>query len=276
MRNKVSASNVVQLRHDVSATKQDVVGRPASAKDVRRYFIVTHGRSGSSFLANILESCGADFGPDCAGDRDSEHDHWESRRIERAVRCAHNANHYFSPAMAGSARIAYRFWRSRAKGFLGAGLRDAAWSKNRWNAVILPLAELLGYRPVVIVSYRNPAEVALSDMRQLKNMPSAFMPSITKTYLDARYALERYGGVLVDHADLMDADKDEWAIALEAATGLDAHALLAARDRKLNRRHPSNEADGIWLPSELRAVADQLLGLRNVALTGARFEREQR
>lgn len=275
MQTETSAGKIVRFPHFVSIQKQKNPPLPVD-QDSRRYFIVTHGRSGSSFLADILETCGANFGPGCRADRDSERDHWENRRIDRAVRCAHNANLYFSPAMAGSGRVAYRYWRSRAKALLGSSLRQAVWSKNRWNAVILPLAELLGYRPVVIVSYRNPAEVTLSDIRQLKNMPSAFMPSITKTYLDALYALERYGGVLIDHAHLMDPDADEWAIALEAATGLDAHALLVARDRKLKPRHPQNEAEGVWLPSELKAVSDQLLRLRNVPLPGARYDRELR
>jgi hypothetical protein len=248
---------------------------PALVAANRRYFIVTHGRSGSSFLSAILAECGASFGPSCAADVDTERDHWENPLIERAVRCAHNANQHFSPAMSGLGRVAYKYWRSRAKALLDAGLRDAAWSKNRWNAAILPLAELLGYRPVVIISYRHPAEVALSDMRQLKNMPSAFMSSITQTYVDALYALERYGGVVIDHAELMDAECDAWAIGLEAATGLDARQLTAVRDRKLRRRGEPAEPSSVWLPSDLRAVSQNLISQRNIAMPGARYDRER-
>lgn len=196
------------------------IGRTIGAmtpQDRRRYFIVTHGRSGSSLLAAILDGCGADFGDACADDQDTERDHWESRQIDRAIRCAHKANRHFSPGMCGLGKLAYRYWRSRAKALLGEGLRDAPYSKNRWNSAVLPLVEQLNYQPVVIVSYRHPAEVALSDMRQLKNMPSTFMASITRTYCDALYALERYGGVVIDHADLVDPTNERWAFALEAA-----------------------------------------------------------
>lgn len=231
--------------------------------DRRRYFIVTHGRSGSSLLAAILEGCGADFGPDCAGDSDTERDHWESRQIDRAIRCAHNANRHFSPAMCGLGKAAYRYWRSRAKALLGVGLREARYSKNRWNAAILPLAEQMKYRPVVIVSYRHPAEVVLSDMRQLKNMPSTFMASITRTYLDALYALERYGGAVVDHADLVDPAREDWAFALEAVTGLEASRLLEARRRLLKPGRPRARDQSAWLPPDLRTVADSLASRRN-------------
>jgi hypothetical protein len=234
--------------------------------DRQRYFIVTHGRSGSSLLAAILESCGADFGPGCAGDSDTERDHWESRRIDRAIRCAHRANRHFTPAMCGMGKAAYRYWRSRAKVLLRVELREARYSKNRWNTVVLPLAEHLGYRPVIIVSYRQPAEVVLSDMRQLKNMPSTFMASITQTYLDALYALGRYGGVVVDHAELVDPAREDWAFALEAVTGLEAGHLLAARRRLLKPVHARLEDQSAWLPSDLRTVAQCLASRRNLAV----------
>src|SRR5262249_50585117 len=99
------------------------VAAERQGRECVRYFIVTHGRSGSSLLAAILDGAGANFGS--AHDRggDTESDHWESHRIERAVRCAEEANQYFSPAMSGLRRAAYRFWRSRAKSLLKAGLR---------------------------------------------------------------------------------------------------------------------------------------------------------
>jgi hypothetical protein len=241
-----------------------------SAPELRRYFIVTHGRSGSSLLAAILATCGADFGASCAGDQDTERDHWENRKIDRAIRCAHAANDYFSPSMGGLTRVAYKYWRTRAKALLEAGLRDAAFSKNRWNAVVLPLVEQMNYRPIPIVSYRHPAEVALSDMSQLKNMPSTFMASISRTYLDALYALERYGGVVIDHAELTDPACDEWAYALDAITGLDAGALLVARDRLLKPKRLRRDAGSVWLPSELRSLAQNLLSLRNIPLPTSR------
>jgi hypothetical protein len=163
-------------------------------------------------------------------------------------------------------KAAYRYWRSRAKVLLRVELREARYSKNRWNTVVLPLAEHLGYRPVIIVSYRQPAEVVLSDMRQLKNMPSTFMASITQTYLDALYALGRYGGVVVDHADLVDPAREDWAFALEAVTGLEAGHLLAARRRLLKPVRPRREDESTWLPSDLRTVAQCLASRRNLAV----------
>lgn len=233
--------------------------------ELARYFIVTHGRSGSSLLAAILDGAGANFGS--ANDRggDTESDHWESHRIERAIRCAEEANQYFSPAMSGLRRAAYRFWRSRAKSLLKAELKRTAYSKNRWNTAILPLVEKLGYRPVLIVSYRHPGEIALSDMRQLKTTPSALFPAMMRTFVDALYALERYGGVVIDHSELIDPVEEKWADALAEVTGFSARALLKSR-KALLRPRPPHEESGVWLPGELRGVAQNLSSLRNKPL----------
>lgn len=241
----------------------------------RRFFIITPGRSGSSLLAAILEACGAPFGPDCAGDSDTERDHWESRTIDRAIRCAERANDHFAPGMAGPGRVAYRFWRSRAKALLKSGLRNATYSKNRWNTVILPLAELLGYRPAIIVSYRHPAEVAMSDMRKMKNVPSVLLPAISRTYSDATYAIRRYGGVVIDHAELVDPDAVDWAMALQEVTGIPAGMLCSARRKLLKPEPPTLDNTALWLPSELRAVSQTLSSLRNKPLADTRADRSQ-
>lgn len=248
---------------------------PHHDRALTRYFIVTHGRSGSTLLAAILSACEAPFGPECAKDSDTERDHWESHTIERAIRCAHNANEHFTPAMAGFRRATYRFWRSRAKSLLSRALRQAVFSKNRWNTTVLPLAEKLGYRPVPIISYRHPGEVALSDMNQLKNSASTFLPLIIRTYTDALYALERYGGVVIDHSELIDPSHERWAYALDAVTGIDADRLLKARNALLRPRRPRDQTD-VWLPSELRALAQNLSSLRNRPLPPSSASRDSR
>ncbi|HVY88991.1 MAG TPA: hypothetical protein VG942_09005 [Hyphomonadaceae bacterium] len=235
----------------------------------QRYFIVTHGRSGSSFLAAILDFVGADFGSASFHGGDTDKQHWESRKIERAIRCAELANQNYAPAMSGLKRAGYRFWRSRAKALLRSGLHDAVYSKNRWNTSVLPLAEKLGYQPIPIVSYRHPAEIALSDMTQLKNTPSALFPTITRTFVDALYALERYGGVVIDHSELVNPAEEKWAHALGEVTGFPPRALLDARKLILKPK-PPREDSGVWLPSELRAVAQNLSSMRNIALPAPR------
>jgi len=221
-----------------------------------RYFIVSQGRSGSSLLAAILDDCGADFGPGAHDGR------WNSPEIDRAIRCAHLATRNFGPAASGLARAAYKFWRSKAKRLLRTALRDADFSKNHWSTSILPLVERLGYRPVMIVSWRNPAEVAVRDMVQLKNPPSTFMPAILQAYMDSFYSLVRYGGVVIDHADLTNPDAVDWAHALAQVTGLPARDLLSSRRRLLRRREPQPVAD-IWAQAEIESIAQSLAHLKN-------------
>ncbi len=231
----------------------------------QRTFIVTHGRSGSSLLSAILDRSGASFGPASDPGSDTFNQHWESRRIERAIRCALVANRHFQPGMSGLQRAAYRFWRSRAKRLLRSGLAEAPYSKNRWNTLILPLAEKLGYRPVVVVSHRRPSEVALSDMPQLKNAPSVYLPAMARTYADCLYSVVRYGGVVIDHEDLVDPANEDWAQPLADVTGLDAAALLAAR-RSLLRPRRSEPAPELWAPAEIERVARSLHAMRSQAI----------
>jgi hypothetical protein len=226
------------------------------ARRPARYFIVSQGRSGSSLLAAILEECGADFGPA------SDPGNWNSREIDRAIRSAHIATRNFGPDASGLARTAYRFWRSRAKRLLRAALSQADFSRNRWSTSILPLVERLGYRPVMIVSYRNPAEVALGDMMQLKNPPSTFMPAMLQAYIDSFYSLARYGGVVIDHDDLTDCDAVDWAHALAQVTGLPARNLLSAR-RRLLRPDRSPAAPAIWVPAEIENIGNAIASLSN-------------
>ena len=227
-----------------------------------RHFIVTHGRSGSSLLAALLDDCGADFGSASSHGGDTFKQHWESRTLERAIRCANNANRLFEPAMDGGRRIAYRFWRSRAKHHLRGGLKRTPYSKNRWNTTILPLVEQLGWRPVLIISYRAPAEVAMSDMLQLKNAASTFLPMIMKVYVDSLYSLQRYGGVVIDHSELIDPRSEGWAHGLSAITGFAPSRLLDARNRLLQPARP-RPAPNVWVPPELESIAAMLGDRRN-------------
>lgn len=96
------------------------------------------------------------------------------------------------------------------------------------------------------------------------------MESITRTYLDALYALERYGGTVIDYSEMMDPDCDDWAFALEAITGFDAGELIKARKRLLKPRRFARDASAVWLPSDLRAVSQNLLSMRNIPVPTTR------
>lgn len=232
------------------------------ARRPARYFIASQGCSGSSLLAAILDECGADFGPASSEGR------WNSRDIDRAIACAHLATRNFGPDASVLGRTAYRFWRSHAKRLLRSALRDADFSKNRWNTSVLPLVERLGYRPVMILSYRSPAEVALGDMVQLKNPPSTFMPALLQAYMDSFYSLVRYGGVVIDHADLANPDATDWAHALFQVTGFSLRDLLSARRRLLRPRRSAPVVDA-WAPTEIRNIAQSIAHLSNRPLPPA-------
>ena len=164
--------------------------------------------------------------------------------------------------MDGGPRLAYRFWRSRAKRWLRSGLKDAPYSKNCWNTAILPLVEQLGWRPVLIIAYRSPAGAAMSDMLHLKNAASTFLPMIMKVCVDSLYAMERYGGVVVDHGELTDLRSEAWAHGLAAITGFAPSGLLDARNHLLQPARP-RPAPNVWVPPELESIAAMLGERRN-------------
>lgn len=151
---------------------------------------------------------------------------------------------------------------ARAKHHLGGGLKRTPYSKNRGNTTILPLVEQLGWRPVLIISYRSPAEVAMSDMLQLKNAASTFLPMIMKVYVDSLYSLQRYGGVVIDHAELVDPRSEGWAHGLSTITGFAPSRLLDARNRPLQPARP-RPTPNVWAPPELESIAAMLGERRN-------------
>ncbi len=57
--------------------------------------------------------------------------HWESRTLKRAIRCANNANRAVELAMDGGRRIAYRFWRARQTPFARRSEANALFKEPR-------------------------------------------------------------------------------------------------------------------------------------------------
>ena len=233
-------------------------------------------------LAAILDACGADFGAASSQGADTLQQHWESRTLERAIRCANNTpTDYLSPAWMADDAWPIGSGAHAPSACCATALGTRPYSKNRWNTKILQLVEQLGWRPVLIISYRSPAEVAMSDMLQLKDAASTFLPMIMKVYVDSLYSLQRYGGVVIDHGELTDPRSEAWAHGLAAITGFAPSGLLDARNHLLQPARP-RPAPNVWVPPELESIAAMLgeqrnrplgLNLRVVGLATAQIRR---
>lgn len=242
-----------------------------------RTILVTSGRAGSSLLAAVMADAGLDFGLDVPanwhrGSGAVEHPlgRSASRLFDRAAQIEGGRRYFFGYKYLADVRI------SLAKRKLRRLLRDVDAVKSADTDLWIPHLPKMGYAPTVVVPYRDPLGVARSFLMQAKRSWPEVRPSYVRVNRNALLYLHSFGGCAIESTELTDPDQTAWASALGQATGLDAAALLAARDRRLDRsaaEAPSadhTEADARPSPSladpEADGIYQALRGLKGRAL----------
>lgn len=99
---------------------------------------------------------------------------------------------------------------------------------------LICLATSLGYQPKIILSTRDFQGYLKSRAPALSHMLHSH---IVEDYHDAlshgRMAMQAFGGIEIDFAELTDPDETDWAERLGSLCGIAPSALCAARDRTL-------------------------------------------
>lgn len=200
-----------------------------------RFFIVTPGRTGSSLLAAVLAQAGADFAMPVPALWDPSTGVLELRAFQRALASYEKAHRLSGGGARPAAPWAAWQWaalRRHARRHLDDALAQAKYLKAVNADLALQAAVRLGYEPRIILSTRRPeAYVASAAAHSRHVTPDAVLSLYRRTMRNGLAALSMYGGCVTSFDDITDPDAEAWAYALAALTGLEAHRLLAARER---------------------------------------------
>jgi len=210
-----------------------VLTMPLHENELRRFFVVTVGRTGSSLLASIMADAGADFGVKNEDKWDAAGGAFEHPLLIPIVQQFERMNEIsFRRPYSFLARLRWSVARHQAKSGLKALLPRARFFKGEIDHLIHWSARL-GYPPTVIVSYRCFGEV-LRSLGHLHPQPPNYHAERYDTVLRNGLGLTSiYGGCLIDYRELVDADETDWADGLSQATGLGKDDLLTARDNRI-------------------------------------------
>ncbi len=208
-----------------------------------RYFIVSSGRCGSSFLAAILADAGADFGMPTPSDwtQDSgalEHEdiNYVSRQFRRAE--------YLLPRKRISlvAKYLIDIRRSLGKKRARDVLRHIRYAKSDNLDLWIWHVTKMGYRPHLIISYRAFDKTARSfHVLRGTGLPH-FAEGYCRTYENALLMLDVYGGCAISFEELVNLNETSWADALSRTTGIAATTLIECRNARL--KPPSDTRTG--------------------------------
>src|SRR5258705_8868886 len=169
--------------------------------DNQRYLIIGSGRSGSSLLSAILADAGADFGMAGVASWDSSKGGaYEHPKLHAAYRWYSRANKIAKSMWPDW--LGRRFCQRQTERNLHDALRSVTFAKCPSTTWLMHIIKQIGYKPVLIVSYRSFSEYAASIY--LKNGRS--MKAIKGAYIDVHETmllqLSIFGGFAIEYAEL--------------------------------------------------------------------------
>lgn len=205
--------------------------------------IVGPGRTGSTLLAAILSDVGANFGLDGIESWDPADGAYEHPLAHAAYR-----DHQRSRRLGASLvpdRLGRRPFARRRDRSLGRLLSQVDFVKSSTLVWLVPRIARLGYRPTILVSFRDFDGYARSRHRRFGLSAWELVEHYRDVYLTALLQLEIFGGGVVDHAALVDPGAVRWADPLAELAGVEPSRLLERRAARLaptERRAPAGSA----------------------------------
>ena len=214
-----------------------------------RYFIINSGRCGSSLLAAILADSGADFGLPVPKDWSQDEGALEHPDVDYVSRQFRRAA-YLLPRKRSSLLVKYlidarqSLGKKRARQVLPKITYAKTDNLDLWTWHLTKM----GYRPRIIVSYRDFAATARSFFILRGLHFHQFAANYSRTYENALMMLDVFGGCAVSFEEMVNPEETAWAEALSQATGIPADRLLHHRGERLKegggkpKDRPSAEA----------------------------------
>ena len=221
--------------------------------DKRRYFIVTTGRTGSTFLSAALASAGANFAmpvPETWEPNSGDLEHDDVKKAGVLLGQADN----ISPTVPGNffTLALWRIYQRRGWHALGRALEAAQFVKG--SVLMVQPAVYLGFEPTVILNYRRlETQIASQLVRSKYETADYLTANYIRVLRNGLAAVRVFGGCVVAYEDMQDPANDRWIEALSQVTGLDAAPMIAFRNKSLRANKPdpampslSREAELLW------------------------------
>lgn len=198
-----------------------------------RFFIVTTGRTGSTFLAAMLADAGAAFGMPAPRDWNPHAGEFELHEFSRATILLGFADRMSPTLPANPVTLAiWRMYHKQAQRRLKAALGKARFVKANDADLALQPALHLGFAPRVILNVRRLEHQVASQLVRSKFQTGSYLTEhYVKTLRNGLAALAIYGGCVVTYEDLEAPGNGAAIGALAEVTGLPAEQMRAFRDR---------------------------------------------
>ncbi|MFT4585847.1 MAG: hypothetical protein ACI915_005403 [Gammaproteobacteria bacterium] len=235
-----------------------------------RYFVLTLGRSGSSLLAATLADAGADFGIQAPGRWDPRTGQMEGRAIKiaahhyrRAYDISMGRKYMFSPALETKLRV------HRARAHLKRALTQGRFSKIGDLDLLVQPSFKLGYRPRVILNYRQ-LELNLPSLLVGRTNvgPDQLAEEYVRIYRQGLSLLKTFGGCTVAYNELQDVGQSGWAQALASLTHLDQEKLIESRNVRLKGAIDPDDVRPIY--PNAYALYEEMRALQGLAVPPSR------
>ena len=256
-----------QLHAMLSEISQELGGDPLPALDPSR-----RGAADISFVApytDALAGLGAhgesNHSPDERLDLDS---------LPTAIKRA--AHHYRRAYDIGVGRkyvlspaLETKFRLRRGRRYLKRALQEARFLKIGDLDLVVQPSFKLGYRPRVILNYRQ-LELNLPSLLVGRTHigPDQLAGEYVRIYRQGLMLLRTFGGCTVEYNELQDVAGVAWADALAATTGLDKQALLDSRKQRL--KGPADPRDVTPIYAEAYTLFETMRSLSGDAIEPSR------
>lgn len=225
--------------------------------DKRRFFIVTTGRTGSTFLSATLASAGANFAMAAPEEWNPNSGDLEHDDVKKAGVMLGQAES-ICPTIPGNflTLAIWRMYQKRGWDALRRALEVAQFVKG--SVLMVQPAVYLGFEPTVILNYRRlETQIASQLVRSKYETADYLTANYIRVLRNGLAAVRIFGGCVVAYEEMQDPAEDGWIHALADTTGLDAAAMIAFRDGALKANEPdpampnlSLEAERLWEEAE--------------------------
>jgi len=208
----------------------------------KKYLIITAGRTGSSVLAAVMNRAGADFGLGDKAEWNRKLGAFEHPLLWRAQNW-HSKSRKIEESLIPNS-IGLSFCRKKVFATLGKVVSDVDFLKSITLVNLTWYIEQMGYKPVIILSFRNFRDYSLSYLSAAFQPNRGYQNTVREyvdTYATGLLQLSRYGGAVVSYDDVINFDKEGWAEQLEDWTKIGKEKLLQARNELVKARNPKGE-----------------------------------
>jgi len=199
-----------------------------------RFLIVSTGRCGSSLLSAILAHAGADFDLPDLDSWSRSSGAYEHPKLEKAY--AWFRLMQALPTWPAPSRYLRQLTMKKMDRLLLDAMSKAKYAKTTNLVYLVQPISKLGYRPKIIISYRQFQGYATSRYRRTNLSFSDLTEKYIDTYGTALLQLSIWGGCLVSYEEMINSGCSEWIDVVCKLTNLEKELVAKCRNDVIKPR----------------------------------------